>query len=64
MNGKQEGDPEKAARAIVDYIHNNREPLRLPLGKTTIQGMRANLASVEKDIAANEAISVSTVFES
>jgi NAD(P)-dependent dehydrogenase (short-subunit alcohol dehydrogenase family) len=64
MNGKQEGDPEKAARAIVDYIHNNREPLRLPLGKTTIQGMRAKLASVEKDIAANEAISVSTVFES
>jgi NAD(P)-dependent dehydrogenase (short-subunit alcohol dehydrogenase family) len=64
MNGKQEGDPEKAARAIVDYIHNNREPLRLPLGKTTIQGMRAKLASVEKDIASNEAISVSTVFES
>jgi NAD(P)-dependent dehydrogenase (short-subunit alcohol dehydrogenase family) len=64
MNGKQEGDPEKAARAIVDYIHNNRDPLRLPLGKTTIQGMRAKLASVEKDIAANEAISVSTVFES
>jgi NAD(P)-dependent dehydrogenase (short-subunit alcohol dehydrogenase family) len=64
MNGKQEGDPEKAARAIVDYIHNNREPLRLPLGKTGIQGMRAKLASVEKDIAANEAISVSTVFES
>jgi NAD(P)-dependent dehydrogenase (short-subunit alcohol dehydrogenase family) len=64
MNGKQEGDPEKAARAIVDYIHNNREPLRLPLGKTTIQGMRAKLASVEKDIAANEAISISTVFES
>jgi NAD(P)-dependent dehydrogenase (short-subunit alcohol dehydrogenase family) len=63
MNGKQEGDPEKAARAIVDYIHNNREPLRLPLGKTTIQGMRAKLASVEKDITANEAISVSTVFE-
>jgi NAD(P)-dependent dehydrogenase (short-subunit alcohol dehydrogenase family) len=63
MNGKQEGDPEKAASAIVDYIHNNREPLRLPLGKTTIQGMRAKLASVEKDITANEAISVSTVFE-
>jgi hypothetical protein len=63
MNGKQEGDPEKGARAIVDYIHSNREPLRLPLGKTTIQGMRSKLAAVEKDIAANEAISISTVFE-
>ena len=64
MNGKQEGDPEKGAQAIVDYIHSNREPLRLPLGKTTIQGMRSKLAAVEKDIAANEAISISTVFES
>jgi NAD(P)-dependent dehydrogenase (short-subunit alcohol dehydrogenase family) len=63
MNGKQEGDPEKAARAIVDYIHNNREPLRLPLGKTTIQGMRAKLASVEKDITANEAISLSVIYK-
>jgi NAD(P)-dependent dehydrogenase (short-subunit alcohol dehydrogenase family) len=64
MNGSQEGDPVKAGRAIVDYVHNNNEPLRLPLGKVTIQGMRAKLAAVEKDIAANEAISISTVFES
>lgn len=63
MNGKQEGDPQKAAKAIVDYVYNNNEPLRLPLGKVTIQGMRAKLASVEKDIAANEAIAVSTVFD-
>jgi NAD(P)-dependent dehydrogenase (short-subunit alcohol dehydrogenase family) len=63
MNGKQEGDPVKGAKAIVDYVHNNNEPLRLPLGKVTIQGLRAKLASVEKDIAANEQIAVSTVFE-
>jgi short-subunit dehydrogenase len=62
MNGKQEGDPVKAARAIVDYVHSNKENLRLPLGKVTIQGMRAKLASVEKDIAANESIAISTVF--
>jgi hypothetical protein len=37
--------------------------LRLPLGKVTIQGMKAKLASVEKDIAANESIAVSTIFQ-
>lgn len=63
MNGKQEGDPVKGAKAIVDYVYSGKENLRLPLGKVTIQGMRSKLASVEKDIAANEAISVSTIFE-
>ncbi len=62
MNGKQEGDPVKAAKAIIDYVNNNNEALRLPLGKITIQGMRAKLAAVEKDIQANEKIAVSTVF--
>ncbi|MFL5739713.1 MAG: oxidoreductase [Flavisolibacter sp.] len=63
MNGKQEGDPVKAARAIVEYVHQNSPHLRLPLGKLSVQGIRAKLASVEKDLAANEAIAVSTVFE-
>lgn len=63
MNGKQEGDPVKAAKAIVDYVHSGKENLRLPLGKVTVQGMRAKLASVEKDLAANEQIAISTVFE-
>jgi NAD(P)-dependent dehydrogenase (short-subunit alcohol dehydrogenase family) len=63
MNGQQEGDPVKAAAAIVEYVHNNAKPLRLPLGKVTIQGMRAKLDAVEKDIAANEHIAVSVVYE-
>lgn len=63
MNGKQEGDPVKAAKAIVDYVQSGKENLRLPLGKVTIQGMKAKLASVEKDIAANESIAVSTIFQ-
>lgn len=63
MNGNQEGDPVKAAKAIVDYVRSGKENLRLPLGKITIQSMRAKLASVEKDIAANEAIAVSTIFQ-
>lgn len=63
MNGKQEGDPVKAARAIVDYVYANKEALRLPMGKAAIQGMRAKLAAVEKDIAVNEAIAAGAVYE-
>lgn len=63
MDGHQEGDPVKAAKAIVDYVQSGKENLRLPLGKITIQGMRAKLASVEKDIAANESIAISTIFQ-
>lgn len=63
MDGNQEGDPVKAAKAIVEYVHSGKENLRLPLGKATIQGMRVKLAAVEKDIAANEAIAISTVFD-
>lgn len=63
MNGNQEGNPVKAAKAIVDYVHSGKGNLRLPLGKIAIQSMRAKLASVENDIAANEAIAVSTIFQ-
>ncbi|MGZ3925153.1 MAG: hypothetical protein ACXVBJ_15380, partial [Flavisolibacter sp.] len=62
MDGNQEGDPVKAAKAIVDYVRSNRENLRLPLGKVTIQSMRAKLAAVERDLTANESIAVSTVY--
>lgn len=62
MNGSQEGDPVKAAKAIVDYVHSDKQNLRLPLGKVTIQSMRAKLAAVEKDIAANESIAINTIY--
>jgi NAD(P)-dependent dehydrogenase (short-subunit alcohol dehydrogenase family) len=63
MNGSQEGDPVKAAKAIVDYVHDNKENLRLPLGKSAIQTIKAKLASVQKDLEDNENIANSTVFE-
>ncbi|HWJ92384.1 MAG TPA: oxidoreductase [Flavisolibacter sp.] len=62
MNGKQEGDPVKAAAAIVDYVRSNKTNLRLPLGKLSVLGIRTKLAEVEKDVAANEAIANSVVF--
>ena len=62
MNGKQEGDPVKAARAIVDYVYSDSKALRLPLGKAPVQAIRAKLKQVEEDLNANEGIAVSTVF--
>jgi NAD(P)-dependent dehydrogenase (short-subunit alcohol dehydrogenase family) len=62
VNGTQEGDPVKGAQAIVDYVHDNKPNLRLPLGRTPLQAIRAKLAQVEADLKANEAIAVSTVY--
>jgi len=62
MNGKQEGDPVKAAKAIVDYVYSEAKALRLPLGKAPVQAIRMKLKQVEDDLKANEGIAVSTVF--
>jgi NAD(P)-dependent dehydrogenase (short-subunit alcohol dehydrogenase family) len=63
QNGKQEGDPHKAAQAIVDYVYSDSKALRLPLGKAPLQAIRTKIAQVEADVKANEAIAVSTVYE-
>jgi NAD(P)-dependent dehydrogenase (short-subunit alcohol dehydrogenase family) len=62
VNGVQEGDPVKGARVIVHYVHNNNPHLRLPLGKTPLQSLRAKLAHVEEDLKANEALALSAVY--
>jgi NAD(P)-dependent dehydrogenase (short-subunit alcohol dehydrogenase family) len=63
IDGKQEGDPVKGARAIVDYVHNGNKELRLPLGKVAVQGIRAKLAAVQSDVDANEQIALSTLVD-
>jgi NAD(P)-dependent dehydrogenase (short-subunit alcohol dehydrogenase family) len=62
IDGKQPGDPVRAAQAIVDYVHNGNKELRLPMGKGALDGIKAKLAAVEKDIAANEALALATDF--
>lgn len=60
--GKQAGDPAKAAKAIVDAVEAGAPNLRLPLGADSVEGLRAKLAAVEKDIAATEAVARATAF--
>ncbi|ANE52072.1 oxidoreductase [Flavisolibacter tropicus] len=61
-NGKQEGDPVKGARAIVDFVYSDNESLRLPLGQLALAGIKAKLQSVQKDLEANEAVAASVIF--
>ena len=62
IDGRQEGDPAKGAQAMVDYVHNNSTPLRLPLGKHSIDALKAKIVSVQKDIEANEAVALRVMY--
>jgi hypothetical protein len=63
IHGRQEGDPQKAATALINYVYNNSEPLRLPLGKHSIDTIKAKLAQVQKDVEANTEIALSVIHE-
>jgi len=62
-NGKQAGDPAKAARAILQLVESKNPPAHLLLGTDVLEAVRANLKSFEKEIAEWEAVSVSTNFD-
>lgn len=55
--GKEPGDPQRAAVAIVDIAHDSHPPLRLPLGNYAYDGLLEKLDTVREDVAAREAIS-------
>jgi NAD(P)-dependent dehydrogenase (short-subunit alcohol dehydrogenase family)/ketosteroid isomerase-like protein len=45
MNGKQPGDPARAAAAIIEAVEADEPPLRLPLGKMAVDNIRKILGS-------------------
>ncbi|MBC7749776.1 MAG: SDR family NAD(P)-dependent oxidoreductase [Methylotenera sp.] len=61
-DGKQEGDPIKAAQAIIDITKLDTPPLRLPLGKIAIVSLTAKLNSVQKDINNFKDVAESAVY--
>lgn len=63
VDGKQEGDPKKAAQAIFDLVGLENPPLRLPLGKIAIGTLQAKLDSVQKDMDDFRKVAESVVFE-
>jgi len=62
VDGKQEGDPVKAANAIIDLINSKNTTLRLPLGKVAIMTIGMKLESIQSDIERNKQIAISTIF--
>ncbi|MGJ7555497.1 oxidoreductase [Variovorax sp. RB3P1] len=59
-NGRQPGDPAKAAQALLKVIAAEKPPLHLLLGKDALALVRAKLASMAEEIDAWEAVSAST----
>ncbi len=62
VDGKQEGDPEKASKAIIDLVNSEKPSLRLPLGKVALMTIGMKLDSVKADLEANKEIAQSAVY--
>ncbi len=62
VDGKQEGDPIKAAQAIIDVTKLDTPPLRLPLGKIAIISLTTKLDSVQQDINRFKDVAESVVY--
>lgn len=63
IEGKQPGDPQKAAEAIVQVVNSNNPPLRLVLGKYAYTKFRKKLESLTAELDAWEAVAANTDFE-
>lgn len=65
MDGKQPGDPAKAARVIADVVARPSEalPFRLPLGGDAIEQLRAKLTFIATDVDQMESAARATAFD-
>lgn len=64
MDGHQENDPAKGAIAIIAAVDSTHPPLRLPLGADSVRYLRDKLAAMTQELAAWEALSADTRFDS
>jgi NAD(P)-dependent dehydrogenase (short-subunit alcohol dehydrogenase family) len=62
-NGKQLGDPRKAARAILRAIDSPRPPLRLVLGADAVERVTNKLAALRRDLDDWREVAMSTDFD-
>jgi hypothetical protein len=61
-NGKQPGDPRKAARALR-AIESPRPPLRLILGADAVERVTNKLAALRRDLDDWREVAMSTDFD-
>ena len=62
MNGKQPGDPARAASAIVETVLSGEAPLHFPLGKYVVKKLRDKAAALTREANKWEAVAASTEF--
>ncbi len=55
QDGKQRGDPLRAAHAMMDVVESPQPPLRLLLGASALDRLRSKLDSWQREVAAWEA---------
>jgi len=58
QDGKQAGDPQKAAEAIVKAVESEHPPLHLLLGGSTIPRVKGKIEALQKDLAAWESTTI------
>jgi NAD(P)-dependent dehydrogenase (short-subunit alcohol dehydrogenase family) len=63
MDGTQEGDPAKAAAAILEVLDSDDPPLRLALGNDAVDAIRGEHARRGADLDAWERLSRAAVYE-
>jgi NAD(P)-dependent dehydrogenase (short-subunit alcohol dehydrogenase family) len=61
-DGKQKGDPAKAAQVLLDIVEHGDPPVHLLLGSDAVTVVREKLSALNKEIDAWEAVSKSTDF--
>ncbi len=64
MDGKQPGDPSRAAQAIITAVESTAPPLRLVLGKYANDKVRKKLADTGRDLTGWEPVGLPTDFTS
>jgi NAD(P)-dependent dehydrogenase (short-subunit alcohol dehydrogenase family) len=62
MNGRQPGNPVKAAEAIVKVVLSGETPLHLPLGKYVIKKLRDKAAALTREADQWESVASNTDF--
>lgn len=63
INGKQPGDPEKAADAMIRIVSEANPPMNLFLGSDAFAIANGKIAAVQKELEDWKAVTVSTDFE-
>jgi NAD(P)-dependent dehydrogenase (short-subunit alcohol dehydrogenase family) len=62
MDGRQPGDPERAADAIIQAVETDPPPFRLPLGRMALDHIRAHLQARLGELDAWSGLGASTDF--